>query len=64
MTLDEKLALMREQAASKALPEYIRQNLLAQISVLEQLQQAVAAPAAVPEKEHVPFSIKRKKKEA
>lgn len=62
MTLEEQIVLMKQQAESKVLPFFIRQNLLAQIAVLE--QQNVAAPAAVPEKEHVPFSIKRKKKEA
>lgn len=61
MNVEQQIALMREQAASKALPEYIRQGLLAQIAALEQ---PVAASAAVPEKEHIPFSIKRKKKEA
>lgn len=63
MTLEQQIALMREQAASKALPEYIRQSLQQQIAVLEQGHN-VAAPAAVAEKEHIPFSIKRKKKEA
>lgn len=62
MNVEQQIALMREQAASKVLPEIIRQSLLAQIAVLER-EHIVAAPAAVPEKEHVPFSIKRKKKE-
>lgn len=63
MNVEQQITLMREQAASKTLPEYIRQSLLAQIAVLEQGHN-VAAPAAVSEKERVPFSIKRKKKEA
>ena len=61
MTLEEQIALMRQQAESKVLPFYIKQSLLAQISVLEQ-QRNVAASAAVEEKR--PTLTLKKKKEA
>lgn len=59
MNVEQQIALMREQAQSKTLPEYIRQSLRQQIAVLEQ---SVAAPAAVEEKR--PTLTLKKKKEA
>jgi hypothetical protein len=63
--LQQQLALMREQASHRHLPQIIRDDLLRQIAVLETtmviLNDDDATASSATEQQHVPFSIKRRK---